>query len=305
VKVQIGVGLLALFFTGTVAFATPSKLFRVITLTPQMIYTAPQGNLEGVGHDIIVRLTNISDQEQSGRVYLYGERLNVWMDKRNTDGDGRFDQPWTAPSPYPSASQGAIPAAQFDSVTATYAQCLNSDFCNQPSHPARATQAGDASGFRLGPSGTATSTGTVTFRFRVVAGFGGIHTDWGRSGLNIPTPDAPPSATVENILDESANIVNNRSYASALDGGLFCRALPERELTVTLPKVFSGSPNCSNRASGALEFLYQFGIRVEVDQNRGAVVGTVMYRTFALGQQSQSAMTPISGSIPLVGGKPF
>lgn len=292
----------AVLFVAQNSEATP---FRVITLTPQMIYTAPSGNLEGVGHDIIVRLTNISDQVQTGRVYLYGERLHFWMDKRNGDADGRFDQPWTAPSPLPSESHGAIPSGQFDEVAASYAKCINSDFCRQPSHPARATQMGDASGFRLGPNGTESSTGTVSFRFRVVAGFGGLHTDWGRSGLTLSGPSSPPSTTEENLIDQSANIVGNRSYTDALVGGLFCRVAPGREPALALPKTFSGSPACSNRASGVMEFTYQYGIRVEVDEARGAVVGTVMFRTFPLGQQSQTSMTPISGSIPLATGKPF
>jgi hypothetical protein len=53
-----------------------------------------------------------------------------------------------------------------------------------------------------------------------------------------------------------------------------------------------------------MEFFYRYGIRVNVNQARGAVSGSVTHRTFALGGGA-SRMGLSHESIALNGGRPF
>jgi hypothetical protein len=50
---------------------------------------------------------------------------------------------------------------------------------------------------------------------------------------------------------------------------------------------------------------YEYGISVEVNDARGAIVGSVIYRAFELGPRSINGITPVSGSLPLAGSKAF
>jgi hypothetical protein len=272
--------------------------YRKVTLTPQSIYTNATGNLEGVGFEVLVRLTNISNQTQSGKVSLFGERLRVYLERRGGPGT--------------SLTNGSTQYTWSESGENAKAECRPAHpgetpgFCDQPSTPARATQAGDPLGFQLQASGSAGSTTTLTFRLYAHVGAGGIHTRWGKQGLTLVGNAVGSAVRPDN---EVVDIVGNRTLEEALrnPGGnplpknrVFCRRLPAPEASYE-----SAASECDPAIQGLMQVGYEYGITVEVNEPRGAIVGSVIYRAFELGPLSIDAITPVSGTLPLAGSKAF
>jgi hypothetical protein len=277
-----------------------AQSYRKVTLTPQSIYTNATGDIEGVGFEILVRLTNISNQTQSGKVSLFGERLRVYLEQRGGNGTSFTN----GSTQYTWANEGTNPPPT-ETRTFAKAECRPANanetpgFCDQPSVPARATQAGDPLGFQLQPAGSSGSSTTVSFRLYAHVGAGGIHTRWAKQGLTLVGNSVGPAINLDN---QEADIVGNRTLAQALQGKVICR----NGLDVAANR-YQGQAAASycDTVNGLMQVGYEYGISIEVNEARGAIVGSVIYRAFELGPRSINGITPVSGSLPLAGSKAF
>jgi hypothetical protein len=269
-------------FLGVLAnTAFAQNAYRSVQMPPNFVYIENPVRATGFGIEINVNIANISDMPQNVRVSLYNENLRIvaFVSQPSTT----FFQLGGAPNQWDWQTAGTCPGcmAQADFPSTTHPTKYMID-------AARSSALGKVVG--LQPNTTAT---WVT----VAAGQTAKYVIWAvcEYGDTINCQNTVPGGDL-----------NNKTYFTA-------RGTPERNpssdciFPPTLDADGSG-PLLAGQAPPnwlcKLEVNYTYGIKVEVQDTRGAVVGSVAHRSFPLGGGA-SRIDLQSASYPLNGGRAF
>jgi hypothetical protein len=257
-------------FLGVLAStAFAQNTYRSVQMPPNFVYIENPVRATGFGIEINVNIANISDMPQNVRVSLYNETLRVvaFVSQPSTT----FFQIGGGPNQWDWQTTGACPGcmAQADFPSSANPTKYMID-------AARSSALGKVVG--LQPNTTAT---WVT----VAAGQTAKYVIWAvcEYGDKIQCQNTVPNGDL-----------GGKIYFTA-------RGTPERNPSSDCTMTTVPAPDdwlCK------LEVNYTYGVKVEVQETRGAVVGSVAHRSFPLGGGA-SRIDLQSASYPLNGGRAF
>ncbi len=268
---------------------------RQVQMPPTLVYVSDFSEATGAGVEIIIELSNMSNIVQSGEVVLFNEDVRAIAFVIGAS----MGSSWIPTSP----------VSQMFTATPNFVS---------PYNVARQGFTGFPTNFSLAAARSSGSVQRIFLYFTCDIGAGGT-----QCRGQVPSGDTAG-------MDYFANRPPH-SYPRSPNSE--CR-LPGWWGKSIIPGVgnadqcfVSGAgnydpnihPSCERRAGDGIrpnsvvahqnflckmEFFYRYGIRVNVNQARGAVVGSVTHRTFALGG-GPSRVGLSHESIQLNGGRPF
>jgi hypothetical protein len=261
---------------------------REVDAGTRLVYFSRPIYAVGFGVDVYVRLTNISSTPQEVTASLYNERVQVVAFIRNRVTDFRL--PWV------SGGGDQINTGE----SSPFFMSPIAETSGNANGAARSSLAGYSVNAILAPKGQPRSVWEHTFS---------IACDYGPETVRcydgVQAGDTPGMKfyTHRATMPGERNTNNDCSPPShkLYDANTNDYAGPGVEVSL-VPTVAEGSypPDFLCK----LEAFYHYGVRVRVNQARGAVVGSVSHRNFALGG-GISQIELVSESLAINGGRAF